>query len=93
MADSAVTNYRDELLGLMLRQLRDHAILLMDTEGRIVSWLGAAEKIMGYSEAEMLGEKLDLIFSSDDQKHRHPYAGASRRRRRWPLRERSLAGS
>ena len=42
----------DELLLRLLRQLSDHAVLLLDPAGTIVGWRGAAECILGYSEAD-----------------------------------------
>jgi PAS domain S-box-containing protein len=37
------------------------AVVFADTEGRIVVWNAAAERIFGYTEAEALGQTLDII--------------------------------
>jgi PAS domain S-box-containing protein len=62
----------DELLLLLVHQLSDHAVLLLDPAGTIIGWRGAAERILGYSEAEMLGQPISLIFSDTDQAHGIP---------------------
>jgi len=37
----------------LVKNIKDHAILTMDLDGRITSWNEAAERILGYSEAEI----------------------------------------
>jgi PAS domain S-box-containing protein len=38
------------------------AIVAADTEGRIILWNAAAERIFGYAKSEALGNTLDLII-------------------------------
>jgi PAS domain S-box-containing protein len=40
---------------------RTHAIVMADTEGRIVHWNVGAHHLFGYSAEEALGRSLDLI--------------------------------
>jgi PAS domain S-box-containing protein len=40
----------------------DTAIITADRDGRITSWSAGAERILGWSEPEMLGERLDRLF-------------------------------
>ena len=46
------------------------AIIVVDAHEKIVMWNPAATRIFGYSEAEALGNSLDLIVP-DRQRHRH----------------------
>jgi PAS domain S-box-containing protein len=39
-----------------------HAIVAADTEGKIILWNAAAERIFGHSKSEALGQTLDLII-------------------------------
>ena len=45
--------------------VRDHGIMLMDTAGKVERWNTAAEKITGYSSAEVVGKDADFMRSSD----------------------------
>jgi PAS domain S-box-containing protein len=45
----------------------DTAIISTDADGRVTSWNEGARRILGWSEAEMLGEKLDRIFTKEDR--------------------------
>ena len=40
----------------------DTAIIVLDLQGRVTAWSAAASQLLGWSEAEMLGEALDRIF-------------------------------
>ncbi|MES2936030.1 MAG: PAS domain-containing sensor histidine kinase [Pseudomonadota bacterium] len=57
-----------ELLSGWLRTNRDYAVILMDPQGRVVAWLGAAEQVLGYGAAEMLGHSITRIFTPEDQR-------------------------
>lgn len=46
------------------------AIIVSDVNEKIVLWNAAATRIFGYSEAEALGNTVDLIVP-DRQRHRH----------------------
>jgi PAS domain S-box-containing protein len=50
----------------MVKNVRDHSIFLTDPEGVITSWNVAAERIIGYAEAEAVGKHFSLIFTPED---------------------------
>ncbi|MBP0444875.1 PAS domain S-box protein [Roseomonas sp. SSH11] len=45
----------------------DHAIIALGLDGRITSWNEGARRIMGWTEEEMLGQPIDLIFTDEDR--------------------------
>jgi len=45
----------------------DTAIISTDQRGRVTSWNSGAARILGWSEAEMLGETLSRIFTQEDR--------------------------
>lgn len=46
------------------------AVVISDADGRIVTWNPAAERIFGFSQAEAMGETLDLI-TPERHRRRH----------------------
>src|SRR5581483_2796707 len=44
----------------------DTGIISTDTEGRVTSWNAGAENLLGWTEAEMLGQTLERIFTAED---------------------------
>ena len=50
----------------MVKNVRDHSIFLTDPEGIITSWNVAAERVMGYTEAEAVGRHFAFIFTPED---------------------------
>src|SRR5271167_3113296 len=45
----------------------DTAIISTDPNGRVTSWSQGAQRILGWSEAEMLGETLERLFTEEDR--------------------------
>lgn len=52
---------------LLIENTLDYAIFSMDTEARIDSWNPGAERILGYSADEILGQEADIIFTPEDR--------------------------
>ena len=59
----AETNGRFRLL---VEEVRDYALFTMDPTGRVTSWNGGAERMLGYVEAEIVGQNFSCFFSPDD---------------------------
>jgi PAS domain S-box-containing protein len=57
---------------LLMENVTDYAIFFMDNERRITGWNVGAERILGYQEAEVLGQSADLIFTPEDRQKRVP---------------------
>src|SRR5947199_260130 len=53
-------------LRLMVESVKDHAILMLDREGRVVSWNAGAERIKGYRADEILGRHFSRFYPPDD---------------------------
>lgn len=45
----------------------DYAIIATDLDGRITEWNSGAQRILGWSEAEMLGQSAELFFTPEDR--------------------------
>jgi PAS domain S-box-containing protein len=56
----------------LVENVADHAIVGLDPEGRIRSWNIAAERILGYSEEEAVGEFFSVIFTPEDRRDAVP---------------------
>lgn len=54
-------NYR-----LLIENAVDHAIMRLDTDGRILSWSKGAAAIFGYEEREILGRPTSVLFTPED---------------------------
>ena len=57
---------------LTVEQARESALILMDVEGTIVAWLMGAERTFGHSPGEMVGQKLDVLFTPEDRERGIP---------------------
>lgn len=56
----------DERWNLLMEHIKEYAIFMMDPEGRVVSWNKGAERVLGYTESDVLGQRLDRIFTPED---------------------------
>jgi len=46
--------------------VKDYAILMLDPEGRIVSWNEGAQRIKGYTAEEIIGEHFSRFYTPED---------------------------
>jgi len=51
----------------LVKNIRDHSIFTLDPHGKITSWNREAQEILGYTEAEVLGQQFSIIFTPEDQ--------------------------
>jgi PAS domain S-box-containing protein len=51
---------------LLVEAVKDYAIFLLDTDGRVVSWNAGAERIKGYAAEEILGQHFSRFHEPDD---------------------------
>jgi PAS domain S-box-containing protein len=51
---------------LLIEEVHDYAIFLIDLEGLVVSWNGGAERLLGWTEAEILGQSSFRVFVPED---------------------------
>lgn len=65
----AEQHWRDseERLRLLNENVRDYAITLLDTNGRLIDWNAGAERMFGYTAAEALGQSGALLFTPEDR--------------------------
>ena len=65
----AETNGRFRLL---VEGAKDHALFTMDPIGRVTGWNCGAEHLLGYPEAEIVGQNFSCIFTPEDIQNRLP---------------------
>lgn len=57
----------EERYRLIVESARDYAIVSMDAERTINGWNPGAENIFGWRSSEIVGQKLDLLFTPEDR--------------------------
>lgn len=57
-----------EWLARYLRTTSESAVLLIDPEGAVLAWLGAAERLFGYPAAEAQGMNFERLFIDRDRR-------------------------
>jgi PAS domain S-box-containing protein len=63
----------DERFRALVAGVRDYAIFLLDTEGRVSSWNEGAERIKLYTEEEILGRHFSVFYPQADIDSRKPW--------------------
>src|SRR4051794_36084735 len=56
----------NERFGLLMESVKDYAIFMLDTAGRVTNWNAGAERLLGYPEAEILGQSFARFFTPED---------------------------
>src|SRR5262249_10533085 len=57
---------------LLMESLEDYALFTMDPEGGVFRWGVGAERILGYSEPEIVGQNFARFFTPDDLRRNIP---------------------
>jgi PAS domain S-box-containing protein len=70
--------HSEERFRLLVEAVRDYAIFMLDTDGRVVSWNAGAERIKGYAAHEIIGKHFSVFYPEDA------------RRKKWPEQELAL---
>ncbi len=62
----------EEGFRLLVEAVKDYAIIRLDPDGRVASWNAGAERLQGYTEAEILGQPIAQFFPADGSWDVHP---------------------
>ncbi len=53
-------------LKTIIESVHDHAIFMIDADGRVVSWDKGAERLLGYTSAEIVGQNFSRCYTPED---------------------------
>jgi PAS domain S-box-containing protein len=59
----------EERYRLILENALEFAIFTLDKEGLVTTWNPGAQRILGFEEQEIVGRRLDIIFTEEDRKN------------------------
>jgi PAS domain S-box-containing protein len=67
--DSSIGEHRweGELFRLLVDNSKDYAVFVVDFDGRVLTWNPGAERVLGYSESEIVGESSFIFFTPEDR--------------------------
>jgi PAS domain S-box-containing protein len=84
----------DELLRLLVDEVRDYAIIVIDPKNRVQMWNRGAREMLGFTATEMSGKSARAIFTPEDRAAKVPEKEMAAARRdgraedeRWHLRK------
>ena len=69
---SGTTAWLDGRYRQIIEQVEDYAIFTLDNEGLVSTWNGGAERILGYTEEEALGQPSSFIYTPEDREQGVP---------------------
>jgi PAS domain S-box-containing protein len=56
----------EEMFRLLVENVKDYAIFMLDTEGRVAGWNAGAERIKGYRADEIIGKHFSTFYTQPD---------------------------
>jgi PAS domain S-box-containing protein len=59
-------------LRLIFESATEYAIVVSDCDRRVTGWNSGAQRLLGYTEAEILGQSADILFTPEDRDARAP---------------------
>jgi PAS domain S-box-containing protein len=70
--DATGTARRAHELALLVDNLLDYAVLLLDSEGVVVSWNPGAERLKGYAPEDIIGQHFSAFYTDEDREAGRP---------------------
>lgn len=58
----------EQRLKLLVEGAKDYAIIMLNPKGLVVSWNSGAQKMLGYTEDEIVGQSYGILFSYNSKK-------------------------
>ncbi|MCL4500815.1 MAG: response regulator [Deltaproteobacteria bacterium] len=65
----------EERFRLLIAGVKDYAIFMLDSEGRVVSWNVGAQRIKGWNAEEMIGQHFSRFYTSEEVAAGQPQHG------------------
>jgi len=62
----------NENFRLLVSRVKDYAIFMLDPDGNIATWNEGAERIKGYTAAEIVGRNMSVFYTPEDRRRNHP---------------------
>src|ERR671932_2903390 len=69
MAEQSRTDraaWEGEMFRLLAENVLDYALFIVNSHRHVLSWSTGAERLLGFTEAEIVGQKCDLFFTPED---------------------------
>jgi PAS domain S-box-containing protein len=57
---------------MLVENMKDYAIIILDTDGRVSSWNPGSETILGYRSSEIIGQHFSRFFPSEEVQRGKP---------------------
>jgi PAS domain S-box-containing protein len=64
---SLMRHDEEERMALLVESIRDYAVFLLDTGGRVRSWNNGAQIIKGYREKEIIGQHISTFYTPEER--------------------------
>jgi PAS domain S-box-containing protein len=74
VSNDVVTGRPDQWFRLLINEVKDYAILGVDTAGYVTSWNLGAQLIKGYAAADIIGWNFSVFYTLEDQAAGRPAA-------------------
>jgi len=71
-AAEAASKISDAHFRLIAETVGDYALLMLDAAGHVISWNIGAERMKGYTAAEVIGQHFSIFYAPEDIEKGHP---------------------
>lgn len=62
----------DESFRILVETVKDYAIFLLDTKGKVVTWNTGAQLLKGYRKEDIVGKHFSIFYGEEDLKDKKP---------------------
>lgn len=64
--EGTLQGQHSDMLRILVDSVKDYAIILLDAQGKVMSWSGAAERLKGWKAGEIIGQHFSRFYAAED---------------------------
>ncbi len=69
MGKALTLEVQQEMLRLLVDNIKEYAITLLDPQGHVTTWTPAAVRLKGYHPEEIIGQHFSVFYTAEDAAH------------------------
>jgi len=72
LTERKLASHTEQIFKLLVSSVTDYAIFMLDPNGIVMTWNEGAQRIKGYTAAEIIGQHFSIFYTDEAKNSQHP---------------------